>query len=413
MPASTSFTSRAPKLCIHKPTGQAFIFVGGHRVYLGRHDRPETTQKYHQVVAEMLASGGLPAPEPQMLTVKELVSRFWVWAENYYINPDGALSAETLKFQRAFKPLCELYADTPAVSFGPRALQAVRQKMIELGWCRTSINKHVQLIKTLFRWGTEQELLSGEVYHALQAVAGLRRGRTNAQESAPVRPVPIEHVNAIKPFVSRQVWAIIQLQLLTAARAGELVGLRPCDIDRSGKVWTFVPDEHKTAHHGHRRTIYFGPKAQEVLAPFLLRPAEQHLFSPAEAEAERRRERHARRKTPLSCGNRPGSNRAASPKRSPGDVYDVAAYRRAIDRGCDLADKVAKAAREGKDGDADVRLVPHWHPHQLRHTAATELRKEFGLEAARVILGHRSASITEVYAELDRAKALDTILKVG
>ncbi len=53
------------------------------------------------------------------------------------------------------------------------------------------------------------------------------------------------------------------------------------------------------------------------------------------------------------------------------------------------------------------------HPHQLRHNAATELRKEFGLEAARVILGHRSAAITEVYAEMDRQKAIDAMMKVG
>ncbi|MCD4824639.1 MAG: tyrosine-type recombinase/integrase [Phycisphaerae bacterium] len=55
----------------------------------------------------------------------------------------------------------------------------------------------------------------------------------------------------------------------------------------------------------------------------------------------------------------------------------------------------------------------HWHPHQLRHNAATELRKEFGLEAARVILGHRSAAITEVYAEMDRQKTIDAMMKVG
>lgn len=40
----------------------------------------------------------------------------------------------------------------------------------------------------------------------------------------------------------------------------------------------------------------------------------------------------------------------------------------------------------------------HWHPHQLRHNAATYLRKEFGLETARIILGQRSAAITEIYA---------------
>jgi integrase len=55
----------------------------------------------------------------------------------------------------------------------------------------------------------------------------------------------------------------------------------------------------------------------------------------------------------------------------------------------------------------------HWHPHQLRHNAATFLRKEFGLETARIILGHRSAVITEVYAEQDKEKALEAIVKVG
>ena len=53
-----------------------------------------------------------------------------------------------------------------------------------------------------------------------------------------------------------------------------------------------------------------------------------------------------------------------------------------------------------------------WHPHQLRHNPALFLRKEFGLETARIILGHRSAAITEVYAELDQQKALEAIVRV-
>ena len=48
-----------------------------------------------------------------------------------------------------------------------------------------------------------------------------------------------------------------------------------------------------------------------------------------------------------------------------------------------------------------------------RHNAATFLRKEFGLETARIILGHRSAAITEVYAEMDQQKALEAIVRVG
>ena len=47
---------------------------------------------------------------------------------------------------------------------------------------------------------------------------------------------------------------------------------------------------------------------------------------------------------------------------------------------------------------ADWRRQHVWHPHQLRHNAATRLRKEFGLEAAQVILGHKTLAVTEVYA---------------
>jgi len=57
--------------------------------------------------------------------------------------------------------------------------------------------------------------------------------------------------------------------------------------------------------------------------------------------------------------------------------------------------------------------VPRWGAHRLRHNAATYLRKEFGLDVARVILGHSSPAVTEVYAEVDREKALKVMEQVG
>ena len=62
---------------------------------------------------------------------------------------------------------------------------------------------------------------------------------------------------------------------------------------------------------------------------------------------------------------------------------------------------------------AQEALTRHDDPHQLRHNAATELRKEFGIEAARIILGHRSAAITEVYAERDEQEAIEAMAQVG
>lgn len=384
-----------PKFRVHKATQQAYVELSGRRFYLGHYESPEAKQKYHVMLAEWLAAGRQLRVDPEQITVKELIARYWLYAEQYYRNADGSLSTEVENIRLALRPVKELYGLTKGIDFGPLALRAVRQKMIESKLCRANINKQVGRIKRVFKWAASEELIPGNVHYSLQSLVGLRRGRSDARESDPVRPVPDEHISAIRPFLGRQVWAMIQLQLQTAARPGEIAIIRPCDVDVSGKIWIFVPRDHKTAHLGYERKIYLGPRAQAVLQPFLARRTDACCFSPAEAEADRRAAMHARRLTPLSCGNCPGSNRLPKPEWKPGDVYTVDAYRRAITRACKRA------------------AVPSWHPHQLRHNAATYLRKEFGLETARIILGHRSAAITTIYAEADQQKAIDAMQRVG
>jgi len=430
MPRTTTPDApKIPSLKCHKASGQAYVRINGQVIYLGKHGLPATQQRYHQFIAEWMAAGCQLRVEAEDVTIVELCSRFWEHAKAYYRRPDGQPGKELHHFKQALKPLKKLYGHTSAMEFGPLALRTVREEMVKTGWCRRHVNHNVGRIKRMFRWATENELIPGSVFHALQAVAGLRRGRTGARESDLVKPVPLEDVNAVKPYVSRQVWAMIQLQLSTAARSGEIVIMRPCDVDRSGKVWVYSPAEHKTAHYGYKRRIYIGPRGQEVLRPFLLRPPEAYCFSPAEAEADRLAARHARRKTPLSCGNRPGTSRRSAPRKKPGDCYTAPSYRRAIRYACEkaftLPEDLARGegetiktwqARLTKQQKVELRQWKrnrYWHPHQLRHNAATELRKEFGLEAARIILGHRSAAITEVYAELDQEKAVDAMLKYG
>jgi len=41
------------------------------------------------------------------------------------------------------------------------------------------------------------------------------------------------------------------------------------------------------------------------------------------------------------------------------------------------------------------------------------MRKNFGFDVAQVVLGHKTAEVTQVYADVDRAKASDAIAKVG
>jgi site-specific recombinase XerC len=54
-----------------------------------------------------------------------------------------------------------------------------------------------------------------------------------------------------------------------------------------------------------------------------------------------------------------------------------------------------------------------FHPHQIRHTFATEVRRQHGLEAAQVLLGHRQLSATQIYAEKDVEAARKIALKRG
>jgi integrase len=100
-----------------------------------------------------------------------------------------------------------------------------------------------------------------------------------------------------------------------------------------------------------------------------------------------------------------------NPKRQPGERYTANTYRKAIHRACDVADQQAHLAHP--DVSTDVRIIARWSPNRLRHTAATEIRKRFGLEAAQVTLGHAAADITQVYAERDLSKASAVMREVG
>jgi hypothetical protein len=59
--------SRVPKLTLHKPTGQARVYLRGRQFYLGKHSSPAATEKYHRLIAEYLRTGEVPAevrPKP-------------------------------------------------------------------------------------------------------------------------------------------------------------------------------------------------------------------------------------------------------------------------------------------------------------------------------------------------------------
>lgn len=412
MPVRTS--AQIPSYRLHKPTGRGVVRLNGRDIYLGEHGTPESKERYRQVIAEWLANNRQLVARrelvesPQAVSVAELLLAYLEFAEGYYVK-NGEPTREQDNIREAVRSVSSLYSKMLAANFGPKELRAVRQQMIEDDLCRGVINARVNRIRRMFKWGVEHELVPASVLHGLQAVAPLKRGRSGARESKPIKPVPESQINAVLDVAPRQIAAMIRLQCLTGMRPGEIVIMRTGDLDRTGKIWAYTPGSHKTEHHGRKRVVYLGPQAQRVVLPFLKPDPDAFLFSPADVVAERRAELRRNRKTKVQPSQK--NRRKALPQRAPGDRYTPNSYARAIAKACAKAYPPAKNLK----GDARVQWVREhrWSPNRLRHNAATFLRKEFGIEAARVVLGHASSAVTEVYAELDLAKAADIMAKVG
>ena len=386
--------------------GRAVVTINGVLHDLGEAGTDESKIAHQRLLLEFEASGrathfGTPTDG---LTVGNLIRHFRHYAKSYYGVRKGRQSEYT-PLLAAVKYL-GVYLDLPACDFGPKQLQAVRMRMVTAGCCRKVCNSNKGRIVRMFRWAVSQELILPHVVQGLEAVSGWQKNRCPARETLAIGPVDPGRVDATLPHLHPIVRAMVELQRLTGCRPAEVCMIRPCDIDRSVDVWVYRPAHHKTEHRGLDRLIYIGPKGQDILRPFLLRPAESCCFSPLQAYRENAAALDSRRKRkPRKTKRYPSESkrveakkaegRARAPKRFPGESYRPGSYRNAIKRAC-LSHGIAS-----------------WNPNQLRHLAATEIRKKFGIEGAQIILGHTKADVTQIYAERDSGAAIKIAREVG
>jgi integrase len=391
-------THKLPSLRLHKPSGRAVVTLNGRDHYCGPWDAPEARAEYDRLIAEWLAAGrGAPppaedAPQPNP-TVSEVLAAYLRHAEAHYPARAGQRTTEFKNVKDAVRPLRRLYGRTPARLFGPLALRGVRDEMVKSGLARTTVNARVNRIRRVFKWAASVELVPAAVFQTLATVDGLRAGRTEARETGGVRPVPVEHVEAVLPLLTAPVAALVRVQLLTGCRAGEAVVMRGCDLTPGSTVWEYRPAAHKNGWRGQDRVIPLGPRAVAAVTPFLGPDPAAYLFSPADAVAEV----HARRTAARQSKPTPSemARRVAAPGRGRARRYSVNDYSQAVRRAC---------RRAG---------VPVWSPLRLRHTAATLIRARYGLEAAQTVLGHARADVSQLYAERDLAKARVVAAEIG
>jgi integrase len=342
-------------------------------------------------------------------TVGELVKVYLEHVDTYYRpQENGKPSKEATNIRYSIKPLIELFAPVGLESFGPLKLIEVRKQMIAEEIVRRTINQRIGRIKRMFRWGVTMQYVSPVIAGALDMLEGLRRGYTTAKEGKKVKPVNEVYVYRLLEYATPVVAAMIELQLLTGMRPGELVRLTPKEIDRSGEVWHYYPEKHKKEFRDEERIISIGPRAQEILRPFLLRPEDAYCFSPKESEQQRLAKLHSQRKIPLHYGNRPGTNRKESPLRQPGERFTSETYANSVRK----AIKAARRDIQKNGGNPDMEL-PIWTVYQMRHTTGSKTRKMFNYETAGAVLGHNKMSATEIYAERNQELADEAMKKIG
>lgn len=321
-----------PSLLTHKPSGRAFVEWQGTQYYLGAVGSPESAAAYQSICAN-ITNYGCPFYKPRpSWTIGELAAEYSCNLQK--IHP--LESKEPQMIGLALRDLVANFAQVDASSFSPAKFLALRQIWIDKRKAVSTVNKWHNYVLNMFRWAAMTDLLPASVWHSLLTVPKLKPGRSPAKPAKKVGPVPMEHVEAVKPLLSEQVRDAIDLQLLTGMRSAEVLSMTMAQI--VGNVYR--PEKHKTKWRGHVRTIPLGPKALAIV-----------------------------------------QRRAASGQ---GQLFKlrVDSYGEAIKRACVRAN------------------VPHWHPHQLRHAAGTRVRDAHGLDAAQAFLGHASAKTSEIYAKI-------------
>lgn len=230
----------------------------------------------------------------------------------------------------------------------------------------------------MLEWALDEALITATVKAELSQVKGVKRGRSAAPERAPVRAIDDTTISSTLAHMMHNTADMVQVHRLTGMRPGELCGMRWRDIDTTRTPWIYrVPAEINKndwrGELGRPRVVCIGPKAREILE----RHRESEIpFSPKTAMIEYLTAKRDARKTPLYGEKK---NAAVHVPRTLGERWTTDGYSRTIRAAC---------RRAG---------IAPWAANRLRHAFGTEVRRRYGLEAARAVLGHTGGSVTDIY----------------
>lgn len=345
---------KLPQMHHHKASNRARVYFKGKHHYLGKWASPEANVNYQNFLRQ-IDEINAPIVKGGGLPACVAAGKYLDYASEYF---GGKGEYNNLK--STLGVFIEYFKWEPITEIGPLKITKFMEYLASQKLPRIRINRILQHIKRMNTWLVERELVGGEKFAAIQAVKSLKAGRTPAIEMVPVAAVKIEVVEQTLKAIRKPLCDMIQIQLLTAMRPNEVCNLNFNEIDQAKAVWIYSPAKHKTSYRGHKRQILIGPEAQALLRPYSFLPRDKPIF-------------YTTKDLP----------------------FDAGTYGRAI-----LEHNKANG-------------IAHWMPNQLRHAAATRLVKEFGWQAARLILGHKTFDTTMIYAEENLDKISEIIGRIG
>ena len=333
----------------------------------------------------------------QIITVGELLDKYFVYAKKTIRSIRSSKEHPDLRFIKRAKQFLGPYHSWPISNFGPDELYDVQNALVEYKYVsgkkkkrytRRGVNDIVNWIRKIWKWGMGRQLITAEQVQGLEEVKSLRMGDTKALDNPKRGRITEEDFWKVVNAVNSVIGDMLQLIWYTAMRPYEVCDMRPFDIlIDDPDCWLYIPGrdrtpvgQHKTTRFERVKVIPLTSKCQRILKSRIKDfKSKRYIFSPKEAVQKFLEKKSANRKTPLTCGNRPGTNRKKHPMIKPGKQYDHHALRAACKRGCE---------RTG---------VEVFVPYDLRRTTATGTRSILGKEAAKVLLGHTNSKLSHFF----------------
>ena len=331
-------------------------------------------------------------------TVGQLFEKYEIYFQKNAPEVRNGLEHPDLRLIRRAHNFIQPYSEWPVDSFGPDELNDIKKKLLkhkyikgtkQKHYVRRGINDTLKWIKNIIEWGVGRRIVQNETLIAIQKeLKLLRMGEKGAKDNIKRGRVTEEEFNKVVGVVTSVIGDMLKLVWHTAMRPYEICEMRPYDILRDdSECWLYIPGRdktpigmHKTTRYGKVKVIPLAGEGIDILSKRIDDfDSKEYIFTPKDSVAEFRETKRKNRKTPMSCGNKSGSNRKEIPKKKPGGLYTNNSFAQACKRAC---------RRAG---------VEAFVPYDLRRTVATKTRAELGKEAAKTLLGHAEQSTTDIY----------------